>query len=386
LAKRLTTPFLHRILQQFIAGKIDWSNAAHHLQISRAHLYRLRTRWLRRRSRFSARLSGGDHRPDWPSAASRFLQDFVPLQKPPNFQLAADELEFRFGFKRHRKSVAAFVRSHFPNLICFPERRPKARRRWERSRLSELWQHDSSIHQWWPAPDKQTLLLTVDDHSRKLLGAVFVPTDTTWNHFEHFRRLFLQHYLPLAVYTDGLSLFGHDSMSDDRDPCSEFQRAFSALGVTHLVAPSPQAKGKIERRFGTLQKRMVALLAYEQAIDYSAAQLVLDRQVAHQNATVCRTTGYSPNDAWDKALAEKRTAVRPCPPSALLDLHLALHLRRRVNADHEIDFLGRSWPIAYTKRSTVSLIYHPQRQFWVVCQPPFPPQNGWPEILGKFSL
>jgi hypothetical protein len=310
----------------------------------------------------------------------------VPLQKPPNFQLAADELEIRFGFKRHRKSVAAFVRSHFPNLICFPERRPQARRRWQRSRLSELWQHDSSIHQWWPAPDKQTLLLTVDDHSRKLLGAVFVPTDTTWHHFEHFRRLFLQHYLPLAVYTDGLSLFGHDSMSDDRDPCSEFQRAFSALGVSHLVAPSPQAKGKIERRFGTLQKRLVALLAYEQAVDYSAAQLVLDRQVAHQNATVCRTTGYSPNDAWDKALAEKRTAIRPCPPAALLDLHLALHLRRRVNADHQIDFLGRSWPIAYTKRSTVSLIHHPQRQFWVVCQAPLPPQNSWPEILGKFSL
>ena len=58
--------------------------------------------------------------------------------------------------------------------------------------IGELWQHDSSIDQWWPATDKQTLLLTVDDHSRKLLGAVFVPTDTTWNHFEDFRRLFLQ--------------------------------------------------------------------------------------------------------------------------------------------------------------------------------------------------
>ncbi|MGD0615891.1 MAG: hypothetical protein ABSA69_10675 [Verrucomicrobiota bacterium] len=177
--------------------------------------------------------------------------------------------------------------------------------------------------------------MTVDDHSRKLLGAVFVPTDTTWNHFEHFRRLFIQHCIPLVVYTDALSLFGHDSMADDRDPCSEFQRAFSALGVTHLVAPSPQAKGKIERRFGTLQQRMVALLAYERVSNYAAAQVVLDRQVAHQNATVCRTTGYSPNTAWDKALAEQRTAIRPCPPSALLDLHLALHLRpsqsRRVH-------------------------------------------------------
>lgn len=343
-------------------------------------------RWLQRRAEFSAQLSGGSHWPDWPSEASQFLKAFVPLQKPPNFQLAADELALRFGFKRHRQSVAAFVRTHFPNLFCQPEPRPKARRRWERARLSELWQHDSSIHQWWPAPAKQTLLLTVDDHSRKLLGAVFVPTDTTWNHFEHFRRLLLQHGLPLVVYTDGLSLFGHDSMADDRDPCSEFQRAFSALGVTHLVAPSPQAKGKIERRFGTLQKRLVALLAYEQVSDYPAAQVVLDRQVAHQNDTVCRTTGHSPNVAWHKALVERRTAIRPCPPTALLDLHLALHLRRRVNADYQIDFLGRSWPIAPTKRATVTLIHHPLRQFWAVAQPPLPPQNNWPEILGNYSL
>jgi hypothetical protein len=70
------------------------------------------------------------------------------------------------------------------------------------------------IHQWWPTQDKQTLLLTVDDYSRKRLGAVFVPTDTTWNHFEHFRRLFLHHGLPMVVYTDDISLFGHDSMAD----------------------------------------------------------------------------------------------------------------------------------------------------------------------------
>jgi len=386
LAKRLTSPFLQHILQLFNDGQIDRAESSQQLQISQAHLYRLRTRWLPNRLGFSPQLSGGGHWPDWPPEASQFLEDFIPLQTPPNFQLAADELKIRFGFQRHRQSVAAFVRAHFPDLICQPEPRPKARRRWERARLSELWQHDSSLHQWWPAPEKQTLLLTVDDHSRKLLGAVFVPTDTTWNHFEHFRRLLLQHGLPLVVYTDGLSLFGHDSMADARDPCSEFQRAFSALGVTHLVAPSPQAKGKIERRFGTLQKRLVALLAYEQVSDYPAAQVVLDRQLARQNDTVCRTTGHSPNEAWNRALEEKRSAIRPCPSTALLDLHLALHLRRRVNADSQIDFLGRSWPIAPTKRVAITLIHHPLRQFWAVAQLPSPPQNRWPEILGNYSL
>jgi hypothetical protein len=156
------------------------------------------------------------------------------------------------------------------------------------------------------------------------------------------------------------------------------------LGVTHRVAPSPQAKGRIERRFGTLPQRLVALLAYEHVGDYPAAQVVLDHPIAQQNATVCRSTGLSPNAAWDKALAEQRTAIRPCPPSTLLDLHLALHLRRRVNADHQIDFLGRSGPIAPTQRAT--LIHHPLRQFWVVAQSPLPPQNTWPESLGNYSL
>ena len=365
---------------------IDVAEASSQLGIGRTHLYRLRTRFLKERSKFAATLSGGDHWPDWPPKAVAFLKKFLPLQKPPNFQLVADELETRFGFKRHRESVAAFARTHFPNHICQPEPHLKARRRWERSRIDELWQHDSSSHQWWPAAAKQTLLLTVDDHSRKLLGAVFVPTDTTWNHFEHFRRLFLWHSLPLVVYTDGLSLFGHDSMADDRDPCSEFQRAFSALGVTHLVAPSPQAKGKIERRFGTLQKRLVALLAYEKVSHYATAQLVLNREVQRQNDTVCRTTGLSPNAAWKKALEDKRIATRPCPPATLLDLHLALHLKRRVNTDSQIDFLGQSWHIAPTKRSTITLIHHPFRHFWVVTQPPTPPLNNWPEILAKYSL
>lgn len=386
IAKRLTNLFIQQILQQFNAGTIDVADASRHLQIGRTHLYRLRTRWLQNRAAFTAKLSGGDHWPDWPPQAIAFLKEFLPLQKPPNFQLVADELETRLGFKRHRESVAAYARTHFPELLCQPEPRPKARRRWERARLDELWQHDSSIHQWWPAEDKQTLLLTVDDHSRKLLGAVFVPTDTTWNHFEHFRRLFLRHGLPMVVYTDGLSLFGHDSMADDRDPCSEFQRAFSALGVTHLVAPSPQAKGKIERRFGTLQKRLVAILAYEKVTHYAAAQTVLDREVQRQNITLCRTTDLSPNAAWQKALDEKRTATRPCPPATLLNLHLALHLKRRVNSDNQIDFLGKSWPIAPTKRSSISLIHHPLRHFWAVTQPPAPPLNIWPEILGEYSL
>ncbi|MEY3274888.1 MAG: hypothetical protein RL153_153 [Verrucomicrobiota bacterium] len=71
--------------------------------------------------------------------------------------------------------------------------------------------------------------------------------------------------LPMALYTDGLALFGHESTAVGRDPKSEFQRALTAQGVGHLVAPNPQAKGTIDRRFGTLQGRAVTLLGYKKA-------------------------------------------------------------------------------------------------------------------------
>jgi hypothetical protein len=378
--------FLHQTLDAFNCGELDPDTAAQLLSVSRAHLFRLRATWLRRPSDFTLQLSGGNHRSAWPAEVQQFLQTFLPLQRPPNYQLVADELATRFAFQRDRKSLASYARRHFPLLVSAPAPIAKPRRRWERARLGELWQHDSSIHPWWPAQDKQTLLLTVDDHSRKLMAAVFVPTDTTWHHFQHFRRAFTLHGLPVALYTDGLSLFGHESTRDGRDPRSEFQRALTALGVSHLVAPSPQAKGKIERRFGTFQNRIVTLLAYEKITDYAPAQELLARELIRQNRTVCRTTGLSPNDACAKAQDENRDVMRPGPDPSLMDLHLALHLRRRVNADNQVDFLGRSWPISATARQSVTLIHHPQSQFWVVSQPPKPPQNRWPEILGKFSL
>jgi hypothetical protein len=94
-------------------------------------------------------------------------------------------------------------------------------------------------------------LLTVDDHSRLNLAGRFVPSDTSWNHFLHFRKTSETHGTPAIICTDGLSLFGASPCGDRSDPKSQFQRVLCALGVTHLVSPAPQAKGKIERRFGT---------------------------------------------------------------------------------------------------------------------------------------
>ncbi len=355
--------------------------AASRVGVSPSQLFRLRRRHLN--SKPVTAVSGGNHLQRWPKAVQAVRAAFLARPEAPNFQLIADQIASRHDVTRHRNSVAAHARTHHPGLLHQHAPKPSPRRRWERARIGELWQHDSSIHPGWPADSKQTLLLTVDDPSRRYVAATFVSSDTSWGHFEHFRAAFPRMGLPMAIYTDGLSLFGHESTAEGRDPKSEFQRALTALGVSHLVAPSPQAKGKIERRFGTLQGRVVTLLGHEKVQSLAHAQVVLQAEIDHLNRTVCRTTGMSPNDRWDRALQDGMTVMQPVPSMALLDLHLAIHDRRRRNTDNPVDFEGRSWAIAPTLRKTVSIIHHPGRQFWVVTEPPAPPENRWPEVLGK---
>lgn len=375
--------FVIRTLKDFNAGRLDAPAAASQLGISRARLYQLRSAWLSCRKSYQPGASGGDHRGAWPPQAHAFLEDFLPLQNPPNYQLVSDELERLCGLKRARSSVEAYIKTHFAKLIVAPSRQPRSYRRFRRAAIGDLWQHDSSIHQWWPAASKQVLLLTVDDHSSLNVAGRFVSSDTTWNHFCHFRVAFETRGLPQAIYTDALSLFGPSSSSDHRDPKSEFQRALRGLGVAHLVAPTPQAKGKIERRFGTFQKRLVTLLAHAKVKDANHADEVLQMEITRQNNKKHRSTGQVPIQVWENARLSNKASMRACPVPALLDLHLSLRCSRRVNNDQTIDFEGQNYEIAHTNRKTVTVVHHPNRKFWVL---EHPPKAIWPCILGAYEL
>jgi len=175
LLKRVTLPFLQQTLDAFNQGQIDIDTTTQLLNVSRAHRFPLRAAWLQHPTTFTLHLSGGNHRTSWPDDVRQFLKDFLPLQRPPNYPLVADELAARFAFQRDRKSVVAYARAHFPLLVIAPAPIPKPRRRSQRAQVGELWQHDSSLHQGWPAADQQTLLLTLDEHSRKRLGVASSP-------------------------------------------------------------------------------------------------------------------------------------------------------------------------------------------------------------------
>lgn len=361
---------------------MDAQTAASDLEVSRARLYQLRTDFLRNKVAYQPKASGGNHRGCWPKAVVDFLKSFVPLQSPPNFQLVADELLRLHDFRRSRSNVSAYINKHLSYLL--PHHSPKARiyRRFRRAHIGELWQHDSSIHQWWPAPQKQVLLLTIDDASGFNVAGRFVDSDTTWHHFCHFRAAFEKYGLPQIIYTDGLSLFGPSGMHDHQDPKTQFQRALKALGVAHLVAPTPQAKGKIERRFGTFQKRLVTLLAHAKVKSFKHADQILQMEISRQNNTRQRSSGLIPEKFWQEQMQTHAARLKPAPNHSLLDLHLSLRCTRNVNNDHTVDFDGSSYEISATKRKKITVLYHPNRQFWIL---EHSPTSIWPPILGHFS-
>lgn len=358
------------------------------LGIGRSRLYTLRTLWLAGGRHLPLAPSGGDHAALWPAEADAFLRITLATGEPANFSFLADELFRRFAFKRSASNVRRHVRKHMPELLLEPLKRgPKPRRRWQRKGYGDLLQHDSSPHQWWPGDKLQILALTIDDATRFIVGAGFIEAETTFAHLAHVRKIFLTHGLPNDFYTDGLSLFGHESRkAGDTDTLSQFQRALGCLGVSHLVAKDPQSKGKIERQFGFWQKRLPALFAMESVSSRDQANELLATQIHwHHENHKSRTTGLTPRQAVEKSILERSACWRPAPPSELLDLHLATHHTRVVQKAGEISFLGRRWEITPGDTKQVTIVQQPG-SFRVIDRPPTPQSPQWPNILADYRL
>ena len=136
-----------------------------------------------------------------------------------------------------------------------------------RSRFGELVQWDTSEHDWLEGRGEKLYLIAMIDDATSRLWARFVRHDSTeenmkllWSYVEKFGR-------PLSVYTDKASLFQtaqksrRDEPGVDKDevemPPTQIGRALRELGIVWIAAHSPQAKGRVERNFGTAQDRLV---------------------------------------------------------------------------------------------------------------------------------
>jgi transposase len=140
----------------------------------------------------------------------------------------------------------------------------KRREREAQEGLMVLW--DGSPHPWFGlSPTPCCLMAAMDDATGALLAARFFPFEGSWGYLWLLEQLVSQYGIPLSIYQDRHGALhrndGHWTLEEQlagRQELTQVGQALAALGIHPIFALSPEAKGRIERLFGTLQDRLVA--------------------------------------------------------------------------------------------------------------------------------
>lgn len=134
--------------------------------------------------------------------------------------------------------------------------------RQRRAAYGEMEQFDGSYHDWFEGRGGITeacLLAAIDDATGKIVEAEFAPHEGVFPVFTFWKRYLEIHGKPRQIYMDKFSTYKMNSVAakDNPDLKTQFQRAMIALHIEPIFAQSPQAKGRVERLFDTLQDRLV---------------------------------------------------------------------------------------------------------------------------------
>lgn len=384
LHKRVSWHVAWQIVEHFVMGKMSAAKACEWLGIGKSRLYELRRRfitiWENQQSKEGWLYQRPDAQPSrLPEEVQGFMReelDYIREQSRffkghYNFAMLAEECQKRFGKRFHRNTLRRWA---IHEGLFSPEKDSTGKPliRFETGGVGMLFQHDSSIHAWVPGTGRNdVLILTEDDHSRKVVAARLVPHDTSWNHLCLVRETVELYGSPLAYYTDNHVIF-----TTGTDLHTQFGRALKEMDITlKLTAKAhPQAKGKVEKRFDYFQRRIPLLCEKYRVTNLTTANKALQESVAFYNEHhVHAETREIPDKRWKKAVEEGRAYLRPVDLSEeKMDLIFGLHYERRVRKDGTVEFASLSWPIA-----------HPPvgRRVTVVLRPSTPPRRPHTEIF-----
>jgi len=219
--------------------------------------------------------------------------------------------------------------------LSSPRRGRRPRHRYRRQRMPQegiLLQLDGSHHRWLETRGPWlSLILAIDDATGTVPYALFREQEDTLGYLELLKVIINQCGVPLGVYTDRDSIF-HVARgpSNGTGPLTQFGRALRELGITHVLAHSPEAKGRVERANGTFQDRLVSELRLNGASTIVEANLTL--------------WDFLPrfNKRFGVPAAQPGQAYRPLSPELDPDGILCIKERRRVARDNTVQYRQRT--------------------------------------------
>lgn len=331
------------VLEQLKHREISVSDAVRRLGITRRHVFRLMARYktggpgaIVHRSR--------DRRPGNRRLDPALRRRAVELYREhyPDFgpTLAAEKMAERDGIEINSETLRRWLAAS-GDWLGRQRHRVHRRRRQRRARFGELVQIDGSDHDWFEERGPRTCVMVMIDDATNRMRLFMAPTETTAAALVVLRKWIECWGVPQAMYADRKSLYWSQTALDNpqlrgkRAVHSEFGRVLMGLGIELIPAHSPQAKGRVERRNGVLQDRLVKELRLRGISDIDAANRFFD-EYADQLDRLFGVEPADPNDGH-RVFAPEGPLRR--------ERAFAVDHERTVARDNTVSFEGRPWQI-----------------------------------------
>jgi len=224
-------------------------------------------------------------------------------------------------------------------LVTRAEHRGAHRRKRERKPAEGMMLHqDGSRHAWLTGQPPLDLIVTMDDATSTTYSAFLVEEEGTVSSFQGLLEVFCRHGLPCSLYSDrGSHYFVTPKAGGgvDKTCLTQVGRALERLGIEHIPAYSPEARGRSERMFGTLQDRLVKEL-----------QLAGITQIKAANRWIAEVYLPRHNARFAKPAAIPEKAFVPLADNNVLRETLCIEEERTVARDNTVAYAGLTLQIA----------------------------------------
>lgn len=327
---------------QAMAGSLKWYQAAEICGVSDRQMRRMRQRWERRG--YKGLVDGRSGRPRSKRIAVETIQELCRLRKETYMEFSVQHF-WEKATEEHGLKISYTWARLVLQAAGLAEKSPgrgKYRRRRERRPMRGMMLHlDASTHRWIEDQPMWDLMVMLDDADGKILYAQFVPQEGTMATMGALRTVLKEHGRFCELYTDRGSHFCHTAKAGEaantEHEGGQVSRALKALGIRQILAYSPQARGRSERAFGTIQGRLPQELKAAGITDYEAANVYLERRFVPDF-----------NRRFTVEPQESGSAFIPLV-GIELDLLLSVHHNRVVQNDSTVGLDGKRLQLPPTR-------------------------------------
>lgn len=269
--------------------------------------------------------------------------------------LAAEHLAEEDGLRVHRETlrrwmVTAGLWSRMRGAPCVHRQR-----RERKEHFGELVQLDGSFHDWFEGRGPRGCLMDMVDDATGVTHAWMGEAETIWAAVNTLRGWIEKYGVPVALYTDWKNVYKVEPTAKQElrgeEPLTQFGRMCARLGIAIITANSPQAKGRVERKNGVHQDRLIKKLRRQGISSYAEANAYLEEYLLALNTRFGRVPAQSPD------------YHRAAPAGAELAAIFRIEIKRSISNDWVVRYQGR-----YLQLLPASRRYAPRKQSVLICE------------------